>query len=423
MNIRFSYFKYLGIGLCSLFLLFACSKDDGPGRKPDPVEIGQLVLEVTASEIDEGDEVTFAVTADGKNIDADIYIDDVKIKETTQTFDKTGVYEVYARKDGYTPSEVHKIEVYRTNVYIAGSGWKDGDTKNVAMYWKNGQPVRLSDGTNHAYAYSVFVDNGDVYVAGEDGDKARYWKNGQPVTLSDGNNTTSISSIFVDNGEVYATGRSSNTRKPTATYWKNNKPIALSTEAENSDSGSIFVDKGNVYVAGTSWNIGGNSIAMYWENGKPITLSDGTDYAYAYSIVVDKGDVYVAGQDANRAVYWKNGKPIVLSDGSNNASARSILIDNGNVYVAGIINYRKLVYWKNGELTELTNSGLGELLLEMLYVLNDNVYVVGTIDDRKKNDLYAVYWKNGVEINLHYENGLEGSAVSSIFVTRTLGEK
>lgn len=108
------YFKHAGIGLCSLLLLFACSKDDGSGRKPEPVDIGQLVLEATATDIDEGDEVTFkTTTADGNTIDADIYIDDTKINGTTHTFDKTGVYEVRARKDGYTQSEVQKKKSIR----------------------------------------------------------------------------------------------------------------------------------------------------------------------------------------------------------------------------------------------------------------------------------------------------------------------
>lgn len=425
MNTRFSYLKYAGMALCSLLLLFACSKDDGPGKEP---EKGRLTLEATAVDIDEGDKVTFAVTADGKAIDADIYIDDTKINGTTYAFDKTGVYEVRARKEGYTQSDIQKIEVYRTNVYVAGLIWKGGGTKNIATYWKNGQPVILSDGTEHAYASSIFVDKGDVYVAGEEGDNAIYWKNGQTVTLSNEDHYTNGNSIFVDGGDVYVAG-TSRTKGETsiATYWKNDQPIALSAGANNTNSSSIFVDKGDVYVAGTSWNTREKSIATYWKNGQPVTLSDGTEYAYARSIFVDKGDVYVAGNDGSKAVcYWKNGQSIDLGNGVNNTYIGSIFIDKGDIYVAGVkhgVGSESIVYWKNGVRTELSSSIGGEILsAEMLYALNGDVYIAGTVGT--PNELKATYWKNGVKMNLGdggYLGG--GSAASSIFVTRTLGEK
>lgn len=51
------------------------------------------------------------------------------------------------------------------DIYTAG--YKTPSGKSVATVWKNGSELyALTDGTNDAWAYSVFVDNGTVYAAG-----------------------------------------------------------------------------------------------------------------------------------------------------------------------------------------------------------------------------------------------------------------
>src|SRR5690606_7036176 len=53
---------------------------------------------------------------------------------------------------------------YRTHVYVAG--YEYNGNEYVAKYWVNGQAVELSDGAREALASAIFVENGDVYVAG-----------------------------------------------------------------------------------------------------------------------------------------------------------------------------------------------------------------------------------------------------------------
>ena len=46
------------------------------------------------------------------------------------------------------------------------------------MLWKNGLPIKLSDGSEDNYAYGIDVFGEDVYVVGHEAYVGRLWKNG-----------------------------------------------------------------------------------------------------------------------------------------------------------------------------------------------------------------------------------------------------
>ena len=110
------------------------------------------------------------------------------------------------KKEGSdTPATPAPKEV---NVYVSGS--EGQDTVLVAKYWKNGQAIALSDGTNDAWVASIAVAGSNVYVAGtvKNGTfyEAKYWKNGQAIALTNGTRNSFAFSIVVAGSDVYVAG-------------------------------------------------------------------------------------------------------------------------------------------------------------------------------------------------------------------------
>ncbi len=163
--------------------------------------------------------------------------------------------------DGTNGAQVWSVAVSGNDAYVAGMEWNgksyqdaSGNTykKSVAKYWKNSIPVILTDGTEDAFTQSIAVSGTDVYVAGTEWNGksyqdtsgytykksiAKYWKNGQPVNLTDGTEDAEAKSIAVSGTDVYVAG----TVNGYATYWKNGVAVKLSNV--ESDANSIFLVK------------------------------------------------------------------------------------------------------------------------------------------------------------------------------------
>lgn len=271
-------------------------------------------------------------------------------------------------KNGFTSS----IYVANGDVYVAGGEYA-GTNFQKAMYWKNGVAVSLTDGsTSGDYAYDIFVLGTDVYVSGSvyDADlgvRAVYWKNGTRVDLNTPCNCTTIAratGITVSGSDVYVAGwgyeqDDRGNSIPTLYYWKNGTATKL---IEGSATTDITVSAGNVYVAGRGWFSGTQVGAKYWKNGgTPITLSasDAT-YDDANAIFVSGNDVYVAGSsDDGTAKYWKNGTAVAIASGiigNNNSGAEllGIYATGNDVYVGGREYSRELS--PNNNITKTTVS-------------------------------------------------------------------
>ena len=143
----------------------------------------------------------------------------------------------------------------------------------IAMYWKNGTPVYLSDGSSNAYANAITVGS-DIYVAGSVNNRAVYWKNGISYNLQANNLVCfSASSIALNGSDVYilgtmtsALGTDPSDYAPTNfIYWKNGVASSTFGYILNSylpvGNGFIYLDGNDIY---TIENDGGS---RYLKNG------------------------------------------------------------------------------------------------------------------------------------------------------------
>ena len=383
----------------------------------------KLTLTADKTEIFKGETVTFTVTSGGKTVPADIYVGSTKISGRTYTFNNTGTFSVQARLDGHVESVILTITVkdlvYRTDVYVAG--YEIEGAYSVAKYWKNGTPVSLTNGANDAYANSIFIYNGDVYVAGveevnHETTVAKYWKNGVATSLTNGSTNAEATFIFVYNGDVYVAGFEREGLNNVAKYWKNGAPVSLGGRNTNSNAFLIYLDNGVVYVAGRE-NEGDTEVAKYWRNGAPYKLSNGNNDATAYSIFVNNNNVYVAGREFNGSVdvakYWSNGSSNTLSSGANEATAYSVFYSNGSVYVAGT-DGDVAKYWRNGAANTLS-GGTGA---NSIFVHEGDIYVAGY--EYNGEVFVAKYWKNGQPTSL--TNGINFAYGYSVFIYKYLVE-
>ena len=312
------------------------------------------------------------------------------------------------------------------DVYVAG--YED----YVAKYWKNGNPVTLTDCSE---ATSIAVAGSDVYVTGGDGGSAKYWKNGSPFNLGDGSKNGWTTSIVVSGNDVHVAGveffPDGNAH---AVYWKNGQPTYLPENTRPvqptdnypvssiaTTANSIFVSGSDVYIAGGEWvtkeiSTYPNPVhiysisALFWKNGNAVYLILGPYYNSkadeAYSIFVDGQDVYACG--ALSGQYWKNGNPVSLG-----GTAKSIFVSEGDVYVAGSLpdgepyqtyngtRYRTVAkYWKNGNPVNLSD-GTKDAHATSIAVSGTDVYVSGYEEKTAGGyDYVAKYWKNGSPVIL-----------------------
>lgn len=111
-------------------------------------------------------------------------------------------------------------------VYVAGNQ-NNSSGVSIAMYWKNGVAVSLTNGTKDAGLYGIAASGNDVYAVGYEYNNqttavAKVWKNGVATSLTNGTRTAFAYSVTTVENDVYVAGyENNNSGYSVATYWKN----------------------------------------------------------------------------------------------------------------------------------------------------------------------------------------------------------
>jgi hypothetical protein len=337
------------------------------------------------------------------------------------------------------------------NIYVAGyfgNPYRIGDV-HYPCYWENGKridlvPVGAADNVSplewprgvSGYANSVFVDSGDVYVAGGVNFENSavnilpcYWKNAIRSDLDIGTaNAGHACSIFISKGNVYVCGYTTiwgrfYTFIPC--YWMNGRRIDLPVNGTYGVTTAIIISREEVYVSGSLWNSERAAyIFGYWKNGiwTELFTARNSGLGGLYSLAVVGNDVFAAGWTDSAAgknvpSYWKNGIRTNLSvlDTARSGRANAVFSVGDELYLAGWSKSNQGAsipcYWRDGARTDLSvqfpiEPNEDRSAANSIQVLGGNVCVVGEIHyaTAGRNDTiylpHPCYWLNGVRTDL-----------------------
>jgi hypothetical protein len=367
-----------------------------------------------------------------------------------------------------------------TDVYVAGSADLPTATgaNHVAVIWKNGIPVNLTDGSNDAEANAAIVAGTTLYVVGYENngnhDVARIWTcdTGQPfklkaftaTTLTDGTNDARALHLTAAGTDLFVAGMENNGTADVAKIWKHDAaaPFANQAFASANLSAGVFdaaayavtSDGTRLYASGYAGD-GSNHLATLWTYDLTTTFGEcafasmplnADSDAYANDVRVFDGRVWIAGtlyspnalEAKPEAQLWSLNPALLvprmdfftyfLKTGSLGSEAFAVTESAGVIYVAGYeanSTSRVAKIWSTPlnllpfKTTDLS-QGLYDAKASDVAVLDGVVYACGSDvlppfpKASPKVNTQAMSWQDGVGAS--FTDGSTNATANGIFV-------
>ena len=184
-------------------------------------------------------------------------------------------------------------------VYIAGYRLDNAASSplNEAMYWTNGKPTPLTDGTVDSVANAVAMSGAQPLFAGQIGTgataQATLWDDTGTATAlpSTWNLDSSANALAAGKMGTFLGGYQTKGTTQVATVWKRTgdptSPFTITNLTDGSNNAAVYglYQSGGLYAAGYE-ELKGNGVAKVWKDGTATALTDGSTYAAAYSVGV-----------------------------------------------------------------------------------------------------------------------------------------
>ena len=306
------------------------------------------------------------------------------------------------------------IEEKEPNVYVLNTILSNTTNQGYVQIWNNGKTTDLTDKSNDAKGYRMYVSNSDTYVLGGEYDTAtghegqRLWKNGERLITPA--NTTYVD-VFVSGSDVYFLGTERLASKVSkvgvnnkVVVYKNGKPTYLTDGSTYTDPHRIFVVGSDVYFLGKGYDeLTEKGILKLWKNGEVTNITDGTIDAVATDLfVTQNNDVYVLGREYDGNHYtsklWKNGSEVVNFINEPSFRAISVFVSNEIVYVVGYkleAGKYKTQLWKNDQVSVDIGVGAVDSFPTDVFVKDGKVYI--SFSETNQDGIYvSKIWVDGV---------------------------
>ncbi|MDY0779861.1 Ig-like domain-containing protein [Tenacibaculum sp. IB213877] len=404
------------------FLFVNCSEE----RISEPINEIELNKTNITLNVDDTEVLEVITEINGKSIEWISSDEEIAIVDSDGivTAKKGGEVIIIAKVDEVIAEALVTVN---PDVFVVGY-INDGD-KDIPAIWKNGELQLLDVGFEFKYLYgtSIFVSGQDVYVGGYgfdlgiDDQVAIVWKNSEPIILSREGENAITNSIFIRDNNVYVSGHVTYSGSNNGIIWKNfSQQNIIGIEDGSIETTSVYVsENGDEYVLGKSMSY---HYYMVWKNGELIEPTFQSDLRSVQSIYEKNNNIYVLGHRGEFTTFtptiWRNGIPENVTNETGRYEASSMFVsDEGDVYVIGsrLDSSRESgMVWVNGVPQMLESTTGNHVRPYSIYVVGDDVYVCGIEWFNNGYSSKAKLWVNGIESEL--PNQSEDSAALAVFV-------